>query len=569
MKSNLPIRIRAISIIIFASYLFLIGKLFLVQIVHGSQYDARADRQYVTPSEKVFERGSIFFKKKDGSKVSAAMTIAGFKLAISPKDIVLPESVYEKLSDIVFINKEDFLARAGKKDDPYEEIAWRLSKEEADKVSALKLNGVFAVREKWRFYPGNEMAAQTIGFVAYKEDDFSGRYGLERFYNDVLSYEGTDLYVNFFAEVFGTLKDTIFKNPKKEGDLITTIEPVVQGFLEKTLQGVAENWQAEQAGAIIIDPLSGAIYALSSYPTFDLNNFSKVKEVSTFSNPLVENVFEFGSIIKPLTVSAGLDVGAIVPETTYNDRGYVVVGDKKIENFDKKARGVVPIQEILSQSLNTGSVMIMQKLGRERFRDYMFAFSLDERTGIDLPSEAKSLTSNLKSPRDLEYATASFGQGVAISPIEAVQAFSVVANGGYLISPHIVYQIDYKEGGKKEFVYGPGKQVIKKETSEEITRMLTFAVDKAFGGGKFKMEHYSVAAKTGTAQIANLEDGGYYEDKHLHSFFGYFPSYNPKFLALFYLKNPRRGEFAVQTLMPSFMDTAKFLLNYYEVPPDR
>lgn len=569
MKSNLLIRVRIISVLLLLFYLSLVAKLFFVQVVNGSEYASRADRQYVTPSEKVFERGSIFFKKKDGSLVNVASTVAGFKIAINPKVIADPEAVYDKVSGIISIDKDGFLARAGKKNDPYEEVAFRLSKEEADKVLALGLDGVMLVREKWRVYPGDEMAAQTIGFVAYSGDDFSGRYGLERFYNETLAYEGVNLYVNFFAEVFSSIKDTIFENPKKEGSLITTIEPTVQGFLDKTIESMTKSAGADSAGAIIINPETGEIYALSSNPAFNLNSFSKVENAARFSNPLIENVFELGSIIKVLTVAAGLDAEVIAPTTTYNDKGYVVVGDKKIENFDKQARGVVPIQEILSQSLNTGSVMVMQKLGREAFRDYMYAFGLNEKTGIDLPNEAQSLVSNLKSPRDLEYATASFGQGIAISPIQAVRAFSVIANGGQLISPHIVSEIDYKDGGRKEESYPPGRQVIKLETSEEVTRMLINAVDKAFGGGKFKLEHYSVAAKTGTAQIANLTDGGYYKDKHLHSFFGYFPAYNPKFLALFYLVNPRRGEFAVQTIMPSFMETAKFLLNYYEVPPDR
>lgn len=570
MRSIFLSRIRIFSLCIFLFALVLITKLFFVQVVHGASFSERADRQYATPAKNIFERGSIFFKTKDGGLVSAATITAGFKVAINPKAISDELFTYEQLSTIIPIERDSFFSKAAKKNDPYEEIANKISKLEADTISQLKLPGVSIYKEKWRFYPGGSLASHALGFVAFKGDDLSGRYGLERYYNDVLSRRENDLYINFFAEIFSNIGTTVFKNKEKEGDIITSIEPSVQSFLEKELEALLKKWDADSAGGIIINPQSGSIYAMASLPDFDLNNFREVEHPLLFSNPIVENVFEYGSTIKPLTMAAGLDAGVVTIDTKYNDRGYVIVDDKKINNFDKKGRGMVNMQDVLTQSLNTGAVFVMQKLGKEKFREYMLSYGLGEKTGIDLPNETYGLVSNLKSTREIEYATAAFGQGIAITPIEAVRAFSLLANGGKLITPHFVEEIDYKEGGKRKIEYPlDEKQIIKKETSEEITRMLVTVVDKSILNDGGQLERYSIAAKTGTAQIAKEGGGGYYENRYTHSFFGYFPAYDPQFLILLYAVDPKGVRFSLQTLKAPFTDIAKFLLNYYEVPPDR
>ena len=199
----------------------------------------------------------------------------------------------------------------------------------------------------------------------------------------------------------------------------------------------------------------------------------------------------------------------------------------------------------------------------------MEEFGLGEETGIDLPGEVQGHIENLKSNREIEQATASFGQGIAMSPIITIRALSALSNGGILPSPHVVKRINYDIGISKDMSYNPGKQVIKPETSETITRMLVEVVDKALLNGTLKMKNYSVAAKTGTAQIAKEGGGGYYDDRYLHSFFGYLPAYNPSFIIFLYTVNPIGVRYASETLSHPFNDISKFLINYYEIPPDR
>ena len=570
MKSSFLFRTRIIFFCISVFALILITKLFLVQVVHGSSYSERADRQYATPSSNIFERGTIYFSRKDGQLVSAAMQTTGFKLTINPVKIIDKELACEKLSKILNLDRDEFLTKAEKENDPYEEIANHLSKEEADAISLLKIPGLFIYKEKWRFYPGINLASQSLGFVAYKGDDLGGRYGLERQYDGELSRDKNNPYINFFAEVFSNINKTLFNDQSKEGDVVTTIEPSVQGFLEKTLQNVKEKYKIDSIGGIIMNPQDGAIYALSNKPDFDLNNFSKVNSASIFANPLVESVYEFGSVVKPLIMAGALDVGVVAASTIYDDKGSVIVENKEIFNFDKKARGVVNMQEVLNQSLNTGMVFVYHKLGKEKLRDYMLSYGIKEKTGIDLPNETSGLVSNLiNSPRDIEYANAAFGQGIALTPIELIRALASLSNGGNLVVPHLVQKIKYDDGTEKDMKYNMQPTKISKATSEEITRMLVNVMDAYMKNKSTNLEHYSIAAKTGTAQVANNEAGGYYEDRHTHSFFGYFPAYNPRFIIFLFAINPKGVPYAAQTWSDSFLSITKFLINYYEVSPDR
>lgn len=570
MKHNPLTRIRFLSICVFLFAAVLIGKLYYVQVVHGDEFSERADRQYVKPNQVLFDRGTIFFETKNGTTISAATVKEGFTLVMHPKQIVDPEAAYAILKPLVpEIDREQFMAKSTLKEDPYEELVKRVDRDLGIKIGEMNIPGIRVYKENWRYYPGNKLAAHTVGIVGYKEDVLAGRYGLERYYEEVLERQQSSLYINFFAEVFSNINNTFLKGKELQGDIVATIEPTVQNYLEESLDDINKDWNADSIGGIIINPKNGEIYAMAAMPTFNGNNLKDEKDPRVFSNPLVENVYEMGSIIKPISMAAGIDSGAVTRESTYKDDGFLVLNGRRISNYDGQARGVVSMQEVLSQSLNTGVAHVVTKVGNDKFADYMYKFGLAELTGIDQPNEQTGITDNLKSNRDIELATAAYGQGIAMSPIATARALSVLANGGTLITPHLVKRIDYKLGISKTIDPKEGKRVIKKETSDEITRMLVEVVDKALKHGEVRLPRYSIAAKTGTAQIADKEEGGYYLDRYLHSFFGYFPAYDPKFLVFLYQVNPKGATYASETLTYPFIDIAKFLINYYEVTPDR
>lgn len=573
MKAGYVFRVRVVFGIVLAVGAVLVGRLYALQIVHGEELAARADRQYVRPDQNLYDRGSIFFKDKDGRLVSAATIRSGFTVALSPRTLtekgVNLEEAYEKINTIIPIEKDVFFLRAGKKDDPYEEIGKRIEPDAAKRVEELGIPGVNVYRERWRYYPGGTLAARVVGFVGNDGEGVSGRYGLERFYEDTLVRSDSGAYVNFFAEIFSNLSDSLAGEGIRAGDIVTSIEPSVQSFLDGLVARVNDEYRSNMTGAVVVNPATGEIYAMSLFPTFDLNRFKDVRDASVFANPLVEGVYELGSIMKPITVAIGLDTGAVTPATTYHDAGFIVLDKAKVSNFDGKGRGTVLMQEVLNQSLNTGAAFVEQKVGNSRFADYLMKLGFDTETGVDLPNEGVSIVENLESPRDIEYATASFGQGIAITPMTMVRALAALGNGGTLVTPHVVTEVKYRNGFSRKVEPADGARIFRPETSEEITRMLVTVVDTALRGGTAKNPRYSVAAKTGTAQIAKVGERGYYDDRYLHSFFGYFPAFDPTYLIFLYTIEPKGVRYASETLTQPFLDTVKFLINYYEIPPDR
>lgn len=572
MHYKFVFRVRILVGLVILIGLVLIVRLYMLQVMQGEAYREEALGQYVRTSQDMFDRGGIYFTEKDGKQIAAASVKSGFVLAINPNKITNPEDTYRKISPYIDIDQEYFMARAGRIDDPYEEVAHHVGEDTVNAIDELDIPGVQFFREQWRYYTGNSLAAHVLGFVGQNENKLglTGQYGIERYWESVLVREDDQLYVNFFAEIFSNVQGALDKDKvERKGDIVTSIEPSVQQALETVLLDIENEWHANEIAGIIINPKNGDVYALAARPTYDPNNYSDAENLKNFGNPLVENVYEMGSIIKPLAMAIGLDTGAITADTTYDDTGTKKFDTFTIGNYDGRARGIVDMQEVLNQSLNLGMAFVARQIGNEVFGERMRKYGIGEETGIDLPHEVRGLVDNLNSPRDIEYATAAFGQGIALTPIETVRALCSLGNGGYLVTPHVVQSIEYEHGGEGNVSLDDRVQVLKPETSEEITRMLVEVVDTALRDGTVKKEHYSIAAKTGTAQIAKTDERGYYDDRYLHSFFGYFPAYEPEFLIFLYHTEPKGARYASETLTKPFMELVDFLINYYEIPPDR
>ncbi|MBU6370482.1 MAG: penicillin-binding protein 2 [Patescibacteria group bacterium] len=574
-------RIRFIfgAFVLFA--LVMLVRLYFLQIVHGEYYSDKANSQYVNVVNDTFDRGSIFFTSKDGTEVTAAGLQSGYTVAINNTVMATDtDEYYAKLSAILPLDKADFYAKAAKTGAVYNVIADKVPEDQVQKIDALNLPGVVIAKEKWRYYPGSDLASRVIGFVAYDDTgtNLVGRYGLENYYDSTLSRNDSNVTMNTFAGLFSDIRDNFLGHDESEGDVVTGIDPEVQGFVEKEIAAANAKWHSAETGAIVIDPASGQIDAMGMYPNFNLNDFRNQTDVSIYADPLVSNAYEMGSIVKPLTLAAGIDSGAVTATTTYDDTGSITVDGKTIHNFDGKARGIIPLQVVINESLNVGASFIATKMGKPTMLDYFQAFGLGQETGIDLPDEAagdiSNLVDNLNNQKQVEYDTASFGQGISMTPIDTVRALCILANGGKVVTPHVASKIDYLTGLSKTVDDSDNAvEVLKPSTVETVTKMLVTYVDTSLSAvnPNAKIAHYSVAAKTGTAQIARpaAEGSGYYPDQYLHSFFGYFPAYHPRFLVFLYTYKPQGVNYASQTLTDPFFDIARFLINYYEIPPDR
>lgn len=570
-KQRVRARIALICALIAAG--LLAASLYWTQIVKGPSYASKAQAQYVKPGGNLFDRGTIFFEPKDGGRIAAATVMSGFVAYMNPTAVTDPEGEYEAVSGYLKLDKDDFIRRAAKPGDHYEELAKELDSATAASIQGLGLPGIGVVSETWRSYPGNDLASHVLGLVGEDASSSvpSGKYGLERSYESILTRPPIGSSANAFASLFSSFGSVGSNASPDEGDVITGIEPTVQGYLQKLLSTTETTWHSDEIGGIVMDPNTGQIVAMAELPTFDPNDTSGVRNIAIFANPMVQHVYELGSIMKPLTMATALDTGAVTPDTTYNDTGCMVLDKKKICNYDGRARGVIPMQQILSQSLNVGAATIALKVGKDGINKYFTSFGLATTTGIDLPGEGRGITSNLKEGKDIDIATASYGQGIATSPVTMARALSILANGGYLVTPHVASEIDYSDGRIVKIDPPRTGPVLKSQTVDEVKQMLVKVVDGTMAPAHADMSfaHYTLAAKTGTAEIADPVHGGYYPDRYLHSFFGFFPAYNPRFLVFLYQIYPKGAEYASETLTDPFAQMAKFLMDYYNIPPDR
>ena len=303
---------------------------------------------------------------------------------------------------------------------------------------------------------------------------------------------------------------------------------------------------------------------MTDLPSFDPNFYSKEKNLDIFQNSAIQKIFEPGSIMKPFTMSMGINEGKITPDTTYVDAGFVKVGLATIYNFDRRKWGQQTMAGVLEKSINTGAVFVSQLISHQTFLGYLDKFGFNKKTGVELQGEV-SLKNDINGP-DVEFATASFGQGISATPLQIARGFCVIANGGKLVKPYVVEKI---VRGEKETEITPqilDKQVISAKTASQVTTMLTGVVEKGFGKGA-KIPGYYLAGKTGTAQVPFENKKGYYPDKTIQTFIGFGPALNPQFLILVKLDNPKVLSSSLSAV-PVFRKLAQYIINYWQIPPD-
>lgn len=484
-----------------------------------------------------------------------------------PKEIIDKDGTTKKLAQILNLDEELIMKRISKENDPYEPIKAKISDEELTAIKKEPITGVYLSSEERRFYPYGNIASILIGFVTSPNNEYIGQYGLEKFYNEKLAGKVGSIVAEKGiggAIIFTGNRDY---EPAVDGtDLILTIDPNIQFKVEDILKNAVEKWQAQKGTIIVANPKTGAIMAMASWPAFDPNEYSKVENIEFFINGAIQGIYEPGSVMKPITMAIGIDQGVISPDTKYIDEGVVRIGGYKIMNFDNEAHGEKTMRQALELSLNTGAVFVQKKISKPIFKEYFEKFGFAVKTGVDLPGEVSGNISNLKNNRDIDYATASFGQGIAITPIQLVSAISVLANQGKLMKPYIVEEFKDQNGGTMKTEPKEIGQVISTATATKVSSMLADVVKNGFDK-KAGIEGYAIAGKTGTAQIADGK-GGYSADYN-HTMVGYAPAFDARFVVMIRLEKPIGNRFASNTLTPYFKELINYLLNYYEIPPDR
>jgi len=559
-------RLLLVFLIFLAAGGAIVGRLFVLQILRYDEYVALAARQNGSEIEPP-RRGTIYFQDKDGKRQAAALNKETYTVSAVPKEIDDSAEAAAVLAEILELNVGELATKLAETGDPYEIIARKVNDITAAEIRQLNLEGILLEKESRRIYPGGSLASHVLGFVKFDRDEEHGQYGVERALDRQLRgetgfLEGIDRASGFIYSLGKRIA-----NPSRDGqDVVLTIDPNIQLKAEEGLNAVVKKWMAESGTMTVMDPASGKILAMAGTPSFDANSYGAEKDFSIFINRVVESQYELGSVMKPVTMAAAINENAVTPETVYEDTGAVQIKGYTIRNFNLQAHGAETMTQVLEKSLNTGAVFAERKLGHEQFSYYLARFGFGERAGIDLPGEISGSLANLEAGREIDFATAAFGQGVAVTSLQMATAIAAIANGGNLMRPYVVDRIIDDAGVETVTRTVLRRRVIAKETSETISKMLVSVVRSGFEN-RARIDGYFVAGKTGTAQIPNPSGGGYSQDV-IHSFVGYAPAFNPRFLIFLQVVKPKGVNFATTSLTPTFHDLAAYIINYYGIPPD-
>ncbi|MBZ9578489.1 penicillin-binding protein 2 [Patescibacteria group bacterium] len=562
-------RVNLILIFLFLFGAAIIGRLIYLQILNRQLYKALAQGQQQLLVQVQGKRGKVFLKDRRDLFPLAINKTWQFCYG-SPREIKNKEEVAEKLGALFNLDKDEILEKIKNTESLFTVLKHKLTEEEIENFKKLNLAGIYLKEEILRYYPQERFLSQVIGFLG---GEGKGQYGIEGFYDEILTTEE-----GFLEGKRGLGGALIFLNSEnlspvqKGADILLSIDYNIQFLAEKLLVQAKEQFEIEEGQIIVADPHSGKILALADFPNFNPNCYfeeaEEEAEMEIFQNSAIQKMFEPGSVFKPITMAAALDQEKITPQTTYIDRGIVEIRGWPIYNYGEKVHGEQTMTEVLEKSINTGAVFVQQQIGSKIFLEYLEKFNFFEKTGIDLQEEVFSENLEFKKGYEINFATASFGQGIAITPIQLVRAFCAIANGGKLVKPYLVEKII--EGGKEIEINPEISEnfIISRRTSSQLTAMLVSVVENGFATAA-KIPGYFIAGKTGTAQIPfsalGIEKRDYSE-KTIQTFVGFAPAY-PQFLILIKLDNPNTKT-AEYSAVPIFRELAKYIIDYWQIPPD-
>ncbi len=552
------IRIKLLLFFFLLLFLAVIGKLLYLQLLYsaGSSLDNYLKTRKIYP-----ERGRIV----DHNNHPLVLNQNSYLLYLEPKKINDVRYLSQKLADILKIPEASIESKI---DTTKVWISLRNGVEEEQKkaIENLNLSGIGFDYQMKRYYPEASLSAHLDGFVGKNsEGEDVGYFGLEGFYDkDLRGFPGfleTERDIIGNPIFIGTQRRINSENGR---DLQLSIDKTVQELIKRKLQQGLESYKAKQGCIITADPYTMRILGFVCLPDYDNSQYYQFSE-EFFKNPAISEVYEPGSIFKPLIMAAALEEKKIKPGDLYNEEGPVQIGDYQIRTWNNKYEGKISMTRILEKSSNVGMVYVGKKLGNDRIYSYLQKYGFDEITGIDLQGETSGYLKPKYSWYPIDFSTVTFGQGVAVTPIQMIRAFSALVNGGKLVRPSVVEKI-IADKDEKEIKPKVERTVISGKTSEIIKKMLVSTVEN----GEYSWTRptgYSIGGKTGTAQIPI--QGHYDPSKTIASFIGFLPADHPKFITLVMLREPSTSPWGSETAAPLFFEIAKELIVYYNITPDQ
>lgn len=554
-------RIRFSFVLVVLLFAFTSLRLFYWQIIRGSELQLEASAQYNLTFALPAMRGSIL--SSDLSPL--AMNVPAFLVFAQPAEITDAASFAKLVSPLVALEEKDVLMQITQEGRVWVPLARKVDSEAVSSLRRLNLAGLGFEPVSKRYYPEASMAAQLLGFVGLDQNgNDKGYFGLEGFYDREL--RGKDGRREVEKDVRGVpiLVGEEKRIPASDGRSIELwVDRSIQQIVQRRLDEGIRKYGAKEGSVVVMDPVSGGILAMVSYPDYVPVNYGQY-EKELYKNPVVAGTYEPGSTFKVFVMAAALDEQAVEPMTTFDESGPVRVGEYSIRTWNNQYRGEQTMTEVIQHSSNVGMVFVQKKLGKDKFLRYIRDFGFGRATGVDLEDETSPELRGEREWGEIDLATASFGQGIAVTPIQMVRAVAAIANGGWLMEPHVVRTIRDVRGKIVEINPKRVARVLGEEASGVMTEMMINAVDN--GEAKWaKPKGYRIAGKTGTAQIPVA--GHYDEKKTIASFIGFAPADDPKFVMLVTLREPTTSPWGSETAAPLFFNIARDIFLYKNILP--
>lgn len=542
--------------------MLIVARLFYWQIVKAEELSVVGESQYGTVVKDAAIRGVI----KTSDSFPIASNILSFRVVANPKVVKDSYEINQFLANELKMEEASVSALL-KKDLFWVSLKEGVDFETKEKIEKRNIEGISFEDAYVRYYPEASMASKLIGFVGKNDEGIdTGYFGLEGYYDRQL--KGKDGTVLFVRDALGRpiVPKTKEDSGKVDGrSIVLHIDRAIQFLVEKKLADAVEKYQAKSGMIGIMETKTGNIVALASYPNFDPNLFYDF-DPDLYVNPFISSTYEPGSTFKSLVMASAIDMGVVKPDTKCTIcGGPVQVFDYSIKTWNNQYYKNTTMIDVIAHSDNTGMVFAAQKMGLDRFYEYISRFGIGKQTGIDLQGEpAVGLR-----PKDewypIDLATASFGQGISVTPIQLLTAFNAIANNGTIMEPHVVSAIETPDGDTIAIKPKPLGKPISQTTAQVMKEILVNAVNK--GDAKWaRPEGYRIAGKTGTAQIPVA--GHYDPTKTIASFIGFAPADNPKFTMLSIIVQPTTSIYGSETAAPLFFSIAKDLFVYYKVAPN-
>lgn len=587
-------RLRALRFFFMLVGCLIAARLFVLQVVEAGFYKTWSQNQHTLSEVLVPVRGSVYVKDHgDATEYAIATNEPRAEVIADPRRIDQPITVALAIAKILQLEgwdtygqpevdaagvaidveteTERLVERLSKTEDPWEPVASDVSRDDLDAILALEVPGIDYHLTNDRTYPEKNFGGHILGFFGRNEaGEEHGYYGVEGYFEEFLAGIPGSLYAEGDAagRWIGVGARTL--TPAVDGgDVLLTIDRTVQYMACKKLREGVTRFEADGGALVILEPATGRVLAMCGAPDFDPADYGNVEDGSIYNNPAIFEAYEAGSVMKAFTVATALDRELITATTLFDDQGTVQVDDYTIKNSDFSthgAHGTVTMTTALDESLNTAMVWLMRKMGRDVQQDYLENFGFGQLTGIELATEASGTLAALDEAAEVYAATASFGQGITVTPLQMAAAYAALANGGNLMQPYVVEELRHPDGTVEKRVPKKIRQVISAKTSATISGMLVSVVENGHGK-RAGVDGYYIAGKTGTAQVAGR--GGYVQGLSNGSFAGFGPVGDPKFAMVVRFENPRTVDWAESSAAPIFGEIADFLLQYYDVPPER